>query len=53
MSCMFPAAWVAALEKVGLEFGDVDELMSKMDELIEAAPEADDDDEDDSEEDSD
>jgi hypothetical protein len=35
--------WIAAIEDTGLEFGDIDELTSQLDELICAAPEADDD----------
>lgn len=38
--------WIGALEKHGLEFGDTEQLLAKLDELIEAAPEADESDED-------
>ncbi|KAF8064594.1 hypothetical protein HT031_003395 [Scenedesmus sp. PABB004] len=37
-------AWAAALEKAELEFGDVEELETRLDELIAEAPEASDDD---------
>lgn len=38
--------WIEALEKHGLEFGDTEQLLAKLDELIEAAPEAEESDED-------
>jgi hypothetical protein len=38
--------WIKAFAAAELGFGDSDELLVKLDELIEAAPEADDDDSD-------
>ena len=47
------AGWTAAITDTGLEFGDTEELFSQLEELIAAAPEADDDSDEDSEEESD
>lgn len=40
------AEWAAKLDKAGLEFGEPGELLSKLDELIVAAPDPEDSDED-------
>jgi hypothetical protein len=40
------AGWIKAFKEAELEFGDSDELVSKLEELIEAAPEAEEDSED-------
>lgn len=37
------AGWIKALKAAELEFGDSEELVTKLEELIEAAPEAEDD----------
>lgn len=47
------AGWAAAIVDTGLEFGDVEELMTTLDELITDAPDADDDDDDDDEDEDD
>jgi len=50
VGCLSAAGWVRAFTRAELEFGDSEELLTKLDELIEAAPEAEDSDEDSDEE---
>lgn len=45
--------WTAAITDSGLEFGDTEELLLQLDELIAAAPEAEDESNEDSEDESD
>jgi hypothetical protein len=43
--CPVLAGWIKSITAAELEFGDSEELMTKLDELIEAAPEPDSDEE--------